>query len=150
MGKGVIFEYKIKNDECIDLQVSKEYDDVIRVSALDKDKKEIGYVNFCVIDESFYRKSWLNYICVDDEYSHKGIGSALLNVFEYLSVRLRCSYVDGKYYPKNSAAVEFYKKHEYSIIKDDYQQFLSKRLDEKKIEKEFKKHTNPEEVKDLT
>lgn len=87
----------------------------------------VGYINYY-----FTRNGvWLNKIVVNKEYRNKGIGTALVKIFENESLNMRKRIVEGKYFPEgeeDSVVRGFYKKHGYSISKEGYETEIFKNL----------------------
>ena len=54
-------------------------------------------------------------------------------MLEYFALQNRAQVVEGKFYPENEFAKPFYNKYGYSIDKEDYETYIYKTLDYKRI-----------------
>ena len=100
----------------------------------------IGFINFKIYNQ-FILKAWLNNIQIKNEYQSLGFGNILLRLFENFCIKYRCYLIEGKYFPTNNKAKNFYIKNGYEIYKDGYETYISKSL--VKIEKhKIKLNTN--------
>ena len=69
-------------------------------------------------------------IC-NPEYSHKGIGTKLLNIMEDFAKQKICRRVEGRFFPFGEFgdfAKDLYLKNGYKIYKDGYETYLYKNL----------------------
>ncbi len=95
------------------------------------DGEEIGFINFKFTNND---SVWLNLIKVHEKFQSQGYGDILIELFEDYCRKNRKYIVEGKYYPENNNAVNFYKKHEYQIDKEYYDQYIFKIIKEKTTE----------------
>ena len=95
------------------------------------DGEEIGFINFKFTNND---SVWLNLIKVHEKFQSQGYGDILIELFEDYCRKNRKYIVEGKYYPENNNAVNFYKKHEYQIDKEYYDQYIFKIIKEKTVE----------------
>lgn len=100
------------------------------IKALDSTTlREIGYLTFKMQKNS---KAYLWSIKVTDEdYLQSGVGSIMLQCFEAYCKSKRVDYIEGRYYPDDKGAKyarKFYINHDYSIARDDYEQYIFKPL----------------------
>ena len=95
------------------------------------DGEEIGFINFKFTNND---SVWLNLIKVHEKFQSQGYGDILIELFEDYCRKNRKYIVEGKYYPENNNAVNFYKKHEYQIDKEYYDQYIFKIIKEKTAE----------------
>ena len=98
-----------------------------QIDALDAvDQHDIGRLIFK------YRggKAFLCTISVTDkDYLQAGVGSIMLQCFEAYCKSKRVDYIEGRFYPEGPGAKyakDFYNRHNYSITKDDYDQYIFK------------------------
>lgn len=124
----------LKNNEPIVLKLY--YNDIYKyyeIRAYDKDK-DIGFTNFKF--ETNGNSVWLQNIQVtDDNFLSKGVGKAMLKMFENVCTNARRFHVEGKFYPKGNGAHltrDFYNRNGYSIYKDDYETYIDKTLPREK------------------
>lgn len=103
-----------------------------QIDAYNEKDENIGYVN--MLKNS--RGLWLNKIFVEEQERFQGVGQALLNAFEAFIERFGYTYVEGKFYPENTYAREFYEKNGYTIDKDGYETYVSKDFYKKKCKDE--------------
>ena len=87
------------------------------------DGEEIGFINFKFTNND---SVWLNLIKVHEKFQSQGYGDILIELFENYCRKYRKYIVEGKYYPENENAVHFYKKHDYQIDKEYYDQYIFK------------------------
>lgn len=113
------------------------------ITCFDENGKEMGHAT-CILNED---SLWLNKIETYKEYAHQGIGSAIIDIVEYLAMQKRKPMVDGKYYPLNEYAKPFYEKHGWFIPNqkggwDNYDEtwHMFKDLDFKKIKSEISRN----------
>ena len=75
-------------------------------------------------------KAFLCTIAVTDkDYLQAGVGSIMLQCFESYCKSKRIEYIEGRFFPEGEGAEyakDFYNRHDYSITKDDYDQYLFK------------------------
>ena len=118
--------------------------------AYNNDGEELGYVNF----ELKSHKVWIWSIGTREKFQFKGVGQTLLEVMEYMAISNKCMSIEGKFYPSNSYAKQFYLKNGYEINDDDYDQFVSSYITkEREALIVSKMHTNlltPFEIKDVS
>ena len=118
--------FTLKDNREIEVTLEKNsyYCQIDAVDALDK--HNIGRLIFK------YRggKAFLCSISVTDrDYLQAGVGSIMLQCFESYCKSKRVEYIEGRFYPEGDGAEyarDFYGKHNYSITKDDYDQYLFK------------------------
>lgn len=122
------------NEVEYDLNVNKQEDFYNVVCVLSNE--EAGFINFEIKDN----KTWIYKIETKENHYHKGVGTALLNAMEYISMLNNTKRVEGKYYPDNKYTKPFYEKYGYFIPNqtkswDDYDETwtLYKDLDFNKI-----------------
>lgn len=83
--------------------------------------KVIGFVDGEVMDNAWWyheKVAMLDYICVDKNYRRKGIANMLFLEFEQKVHEQGAKYIKLLAFPKNTPAINFYKKHglmEYSV-----------------------------------
>ena len=122
------FKYKAKNGEIdCELKYSDE-GDFYTLYAFDG-KDLMGFSTFLFKNEYGINKMWLQYIETKEQFAHKGVATALINIMEYISYNNRVDKVEGKYYPKNEYAKPFYEKNGYDIDHEYYDWYIDKRLD---------------------
>lgn len=80
------------------------------------------------IRKDFRRYASLFDIRVEEKYQHQGLGTALIKSFEKFLVDKRITYIEGKFYPSNDYAKDFYFNNGYSIDREDGGQIVSKSL----------------------
>ena len=83
------------------------------INCIDDNDEVMGSIYFDVRNDK--RKTWLRKIETDEKYAHKGIGAALLQVMEIISVKNRVTVIEGKYEPDNSYAEILYEKQGYHV-----------------------------------
>jgi len=88
----------------------------------------LGQMTFKIDQESCVRKIWLYKIETFGENQHNGIGSKMLNFLERFAIQKRIFYIEGKYFPENEFAKDFYEHRGYTIEKDGYDWFVCKNL----------------------
>lgn len=113
------------------------------ISCINVEGEEMGYATCLLKEDSL----WLYKIETYEKFAHQGVGSALLDIVEFLAMQNRRKTVDGKYYPLNEFAKPFYEKHGYFIPNqkggwDDYDEtwHMFKDLDFKKIKSEISRN----------
>lgn len=129
---------KIKNSEIINVKVSyiRKYR-CIELIALNDNNKEIGLLRFR-LNKDDRKIACLNHISVKEEYQHMGVASALIKLFEKISVMLGVGFIKGKYYPKNNYAKPFYTSNGYRIVYDEYDKLIFKALERDNVNEDFK------------
>ena len=70
---------------------------------------------------------------------NQGLGKILITLMEKFAIDHRIDCIDGKYYPENETAVHFYKNNGYVVDREDYEQYITKYLDKKKVQENFNK-----------
>ncbi len=130
-------EFKVKDDKRVQLDLEKgEFsDDKNCIRAYDsEDMHPVGYLNFRIKGDIAFIYSFK----VDDaKFLRTGVGSVMLNCFEDYAYKKRAHYVDGRFYPDGEGAEyskDFYEKHGYEIYRDGYEQYISKRLTQDKLQ----------------
>lgn len=123
------------------IDVYVENKNIYRAFAINEQKEQMGYIIF----KAHEKHSWLYRIETYDEFQNQGVGSALLTTMEYilLTTSPACYSIEGKFYPLNSHALPFYKKHGYTIEKDCYEHYVTKFLSKNDLP-ELKKHIKTE------
>ena len=92
---------------------------------------KIGIVNFSLKCNGYSNNLWINIIDVKDEYQFKGIGQALLDAVETFAKMRRVYAIEGRFYPRNQYARNFYEKNGFEIYKDGYETYLFKSMNYK-------------------
>ena len=121
------------------------------ITCLGDKGEDMGYATCVRKSDSF----WLNKIETYEGFGHQGVGSAVIDIVEYLAMQNRRKTVDGKFYPfNNSYAKPFYLSHGYVIPNqkggwDDYDEtwHMYKNIDFKKIKKDVE--SNIEVVEEI-
>ncbi|NCB48396.1 MAG: GNAT family N-acetyltransferase [Clostridia bacterium] len=88
----------------------------------------LGQMTFKIDQESFTKKIWLYKIETYGENQHNGIGSKMISFLERFAIQKRIYYIEGKYFPENDKAKDFYEHRGYTIEKDGYDWFVCKSL----------------------
>ena len=68
---------------------------------------------------------------LDTNFAHIGLGTQMLRFMEQIAYKGNCYSIDGKFYPfgeLGAYAKDFYIKNGYSVDKEYYETFISKRL----------------------
>ena len=84
--------------------------------ALNKDKI-IAFIDGYVPDDEWWYKekvAYIDHLCVDIEYRRKGIATNLFKAFKKEAILLGAKYIRLLAFPKNTAAISFYKKNNFS------------------------------------
>jgi len=87
----------------------------------------VGYINYCFTKNGV----WLNKIKVLKEYRNRGVGTALIRVFENEVLSQCRSVVEGKYFPEdeeNEIVKGFYIANGYNISREGYETEIYKNL----------------------
>lgn len=124
----------LKNNESVLLKLYYNNDyNYYEIRAFHKEK-DIGFTNFKF--EKNGTSVWLQNIQVTDEnFLSKGVGKAMLKMFEDVCTNARRFYVEGKFYPVGIGAdlsKDFYNRNGYTIYKDDYETYIDKSLPREK------------------
>ena len=82
-------------------------------------------------------KIWLYKIKTNEEFQHQGIGGAVIDTLELFAMKNNCHYIEGKFFPENEHAKQFYENRGYDIYKDNYETYIYKMLDFEKIKQEI-------------
>lgn len=125
------------------IDVYLENKNVYRAFAMSEQNEEMGYIIF----KAHEKYSWIYRIETNDEFENQGVGSALLTTMEYILLTKvpTCYSIEGEFYPLNSHAQPFYRKHGYTIYKSNSEYYVSKILsknDLPKIEQQIKSPLN--------
>ena len=72
--------------------------------------------------------AWLYKIEVEKKYQSDGFGHLLMSLFEEDCAKNRIKTIEGKFYPDNSHAKPFYLKRGYEIVKEYYDTYIFKTL----------------------
>ena len=117
-----------------------ENDNYYEMNCLNSNNEKMGYVTFKVDSTGFCsRKIWIYKIKTKEQFAHSGVGTALIYALEYFACKNNISYIEGKYYPENNAAVKFYEKYGYIIDREDYEQYINKYIDKTKVQEKLEK-----------
>lgn len=103
-----------------------------RIEILDN-SNIMGYATFKLKRNKYQDSIWLYKIETYPKYAHTGVGTATINLLEYFALQNRVQVVEGKFYPENEFAKPFYNKYGYSIDREDYETYIYKTLDYKRI-----------------
>ena len=103
-----------------------------RIEILDN-SNVMGYATFRIKRNRYQDSIWLYKIETYPKYAHTGVGTATINLLEYFALQNKAQVVEGKFYPENEFAKPFYNKFGYSIDREDYETYIYKALDYKKI-----------------
>ena len=76
--------------------------------------------------EPYSRNLWLTKIFVNESERFKGVGQKLIDALEYFAKSRHIDNIEGKFYPDNLYAKDFYEKNGYEIWKDGYETYVSK------------------------
>lgn len=114
-------------------------DNVKYIKALDyATHSEIGYLTFKMQKGN---KAYLWSIKVSDEkYLQSGVGSIMLKCFETYCKAKRVDFIEGRYYPDDKGgkyAKGFYDNHNYSFVRDGYEQYIFKPLYKYEVDKDY-------------
>ena len=120
-----------------DLELKSDYGFYLLLAKKLNSDKEIGSLSFFFKNQDRERVSWLNKIEVEKKYQAKGVGYGLLKVFEQFSASRQYLTIEGKYYPTNERAKQFYLRNGYMIYREGYNQELFKRLDKNVVQAEY-------------
>ena len=101
-------------------------DNYNEIKAYDIKKREIGHLTMFVTKEIFPRSIWLMHIFVNEDARYCGVGQKMLDALEYFARKCCVEVVEGKFYPDNAYAKDFYEKNGYEIWKDGYETYVSK------------------------
>ena len=120
---------------------NREFDGKITYNAEDRyytievgqGKQVMGYVTFKTKRETRGNTIWINKIETYEQFAHRGVGTAVIQLLEYFAYKNNISYMEGKFYPDNEYAKPFYEKLGYTIEKEYYETFVYKLLDFKEI-----------------
>ncbi len=84
--------------------------------ALNKDKIIVFIDGYVPDDEWWYKEkvAYIDHLCVDIEYRRKGIATNLFKAFKKEAILLGAKYIRLLAFPKNTAAISFYKKNNFS------------------------------------
>lgn len=130
---------KVKHkQQILNIQIKNQDGFYEMIATDDKTGEKIGFVNFSIKYQMYGKKVWLQKIYVEDKMQNKGYGKTLLYAFEKFCTDARATYIEGKYYPENDTAVHFYKHNNYVVEIDGYDQLITKDLDIKKVEENYK------------
>lgn len=122
---------KVVFDDRTDIFLNVDYNSIrnyYTVSALSLDNILLGQMTFKVNKDSFIRKIWLYKIETFSDNQHKGIGSKMLRYLENFARQNQIYYIEGKYFPENEFAKDFYEHRGYLIEKDGYDTLVCKSL----------------------
>lgn len=129
----IIMEINIGNLK-FDLDLKKG-DGYYTISANSKAGEKLGYLTFLLKKEQHI--AWLNKIAVDESVQGCGVGYAMLVMFEKFASDNFATKIEGKYYPTNDRAIEFYKRNGYLVLQEDYGKEIFKRLNSNEVESAY-------------
>lgn len=153
MNKQIKIKVKLTNKEeivhTLDIQKQQNF---YSVSCI-KNKEKIGFINF----EIKNNKTWIYKIETNKNYLHQGVGTALIDMMEYISMLNKIERVEGKYYPENEYAKTFYEKYGYYIPNqkrswDEYDETwtMFKNLDYNKIKQNMATNLVQDDVQEAS
>lgn len=103
-----------------------------KITAYTLGRKEVGFLTYLFKkDKNNDLQSWLFQIVSHVDYLNEGIGHALICAYEDDCRKHGVKKIEGKYSPDGKGAVlarGFYERHNVKIITTDYDQFISKDL----------------------
>ena len=109
----IFYNAKLKSGETKQHHLVVDRDGTyILINCVDDKNNEMGFVSFSIAQCDY---AWLYKIEVHEEYQNQKIGSALLDVMEYITLNLGFDSVEGTYNPSNSHAKKLYNSHNYFI-----------------------------------
>jgi len=128
-----------KDNKNIFLEVSFDnLNNYFTVNALSCDNVVLGFITFSIKQGCFCKKIWINKIETVEEHREKGVGSKLINYLENFAKENRIGYIEGKFFPSNASAKNFYEHRGYSIEQDGYEKFVCKSISQNEKKKENK------------
>ena len=123
-----------KNNRVFNVQIESLKEDIFQVIIESATGEVMGEISFKIKAD----RAWIYSIGTAEKFQNMGVGQTLLNCFEYCCAMKRCQTVEGKYYPSNEFARQFYEKNSYEIYKDGYDCLIYKKLNIKEILENFK------------
>lgn len=96
-------------------------DEKYQIITAEDDGKVIGYMIAEIVDGAGHphiraaKTLYIDDICVDKEYAHKGVGTALFEEAKRIGKESGCERIDLNVWAFNGAAIEFYKKMGMSV-----------------------------------
>lgn len=125
-------EIKCRNSDK-KVKVKLNYDDEndrYSAYAVDDIGDVMGYIHFNHVKGD--SPAWLEKIFVEEKYRFLGVGQTLLDLMEYvLSLEKDC-FIEGRFFPENAYAENFYKKNNYLIEYGSWN-FIYKNLNREKV-----------------
>lgn len=107
--------------------------DYYLIQVLNEDNKEMGFLSFKAYDDYI----WIFKLETHEEYRNKGVGSALLNMLEYMAKYKWKNSIEGKFYPDNEFAKPLYEKFGYSFDYELTGQTIFKYISFDKVKEEI-------------
>ena len=123
------FLYKGHHDTYYTEVTNTSCHDTFKIEIYSNDSRLMGGLSFYIDGE----KAWLSNINVIEKYRYKGVGQALIEIFEYLSAINYVVSIAGIYSPGNEYAKDFYAKNDYTINKYDFEDLIEKEIDPDEI-----------------
>ena len=120
----------LKNGKQVKLQSNQiDYENRHIIKAINDNGDNVGYLIFKIQEDKVCYLIKIE--IVDSNYSHQGLGTAMLRFMERLASEQYCRYVDGRFFPCGSLgkfAKDFYIKNGYKINEEYYDKCISKQI----------------------
>lgn len=90
------------------------------------DNEVVGFIDGKILNAWYYKEKvgYLSHLCVDKKYRRCGIGTKLLDQFTEEMKLQGAKYIKLNAFPKNTAAVSFYRKYDFLEYSVYYQKEL--------------------------